>query len=162
MQALAARALTKWQAPGWRSRLARASVVLCVGIATVTVLVRAPRAIETLDGRANEMAALSYDDREFAAGNSIIPDKTLLYMARAQIPPRGTFRVITGPLPINDIRAFTLTAAQGYATYFLMPRRPSASSRWVICLGCDPKAIGTSVHVVWSNDAGSSLLRVGQ
>jgi hypothetical protein len=121
-----------------------------------------PGTITKLGHRADRSASFNYDDREFAAGNSVIPDKLLLYEARALIPSGGTFRVITGSRPIRDASGLTVIFANTFATYFLMPRRPSSTAPWVLCLGCDPGAVGPHVQTIWSDDAGSSLLRLEQ
>jgi hypothetical protein len=143
-------------------KVARFGVVLCVAVSSAIVLVQLPRALVRLDHRANLLESYTYDDREFAAGNSIIPNKQLLYEARALIPSNGTFHVVTGAKPISDASELTRTYAADFATYFLMPRRPSPVSPWVICLGCDVRSIGTNARTVWSDGAGSTLLRVNR
>jgi len=145
-----------------RFRIARVGVVLCVVVSSATVLVQFPRAIARLDRRTDRSESYTYEDREFAAGNSIIPNKQLLYEARALIPPSGTFRVVTGPRPIKDVRDLTRLYAADFARYFLMPRRPAPGSPWVICLGCDVRLIGAKARIIWSDGAGSSLLRVNR
>jgi len=135
-------------------------VLVCVAVAVVTVLVQLPRSMRTLDARAERWPTFSYEDREFGAGNSIIPDKQVLYEARAVIARSARYAVITGDAPIEDAREFTRQFAPDFARFFLMPRRPDQSAPWVICLGCDPARLPEKTQTLWTNGQGSSLLRV--
>jgi hypothetical protein len=145
-----------------RPKPARLGVAVCLAISIGTVCVQLPRAVASLDRRAHRSESFTYEDREFAAGNSIIPDKQLLYEARALIPPSGTYQVATGSARIAGASDLTVPFAGTFSTYFLMPRRPSPTSPWIVCLGCDVKALTASgAHVVWTDGAGSTLLRVG-
>lgn len=140
--------------------VASIGVVACVAMAVVSAAVELPKVVDYLGARARASASLSPSDREFAAGNSVFPDQTLLYEARTRIPRNASYRVLTGPLPIEDATNLTRTRARTFATYFLMPRRPAPRSSWIICLGCDHTRL-PGATVVWDNNAGSSLLRVG-
>jgi hypothetical protein len=141
---------------------ARVGVAACVAISIVTVAVQLPRALVQLGETAGRNASFSYEDREFGAGNSIIPDKQLLYEARALIPPDGTFQVVTRSGSIRDERPLTREFAANFADYFLIPRRPSPTSPWLICLGCDSSNVAGDERVVWTDGAGSMLLERGR
>lgn len=138
---------------------ARAIAGACVAVALGTVAVRYPAVIQKLGDRASRSSSFTFDDRDFAAGNSIIPDKGVLYEARSLIPRTGSYRVVTGAAPISGASYLTRSSAAEFATYFLMPRRPQPDAHWVICLGCDATALSPHVRVVWTDGAGSSLLR---
>jgi hypothetical protein len=118
-------------------------------------------AVSKFGARATGYAALNRDDRAFAVGNSIIPDKQVLYEVRDQPRPEA-FRVVTGPGPITDATALTRSSADDFARYFLMPRRLDPRASLVICLGCAPSALGSRVHRLWTDHAGSSVLVVGR
>ncbi len=119
---------------------------------------RLPFAVVDVDRDTAHLSSLSYEDREFAAGNSVIPNQRLLYEARARIPSSGTYRVVTGAGRIEDASKLTREFAATFATYFLMPRRPRENARWVLCLGCDARTVAPGTRTVWSDGAGSSLL----
>jgi len=142
-----------------RSSLVRGATVLCLAIAMSSVVIQLPWAIRHLDRSAEHSASLNFDDREKAAGNSIFPDTAVLDQAAGWIPRDATYRVATGPLPVKDATGLTLPYAQVFAAYYLLPRRPSPTSPWVICIGCDRSRLGKT-EVVWTDDQGSSLLRV--
>jgi hypothetical protein len=142
-------------------RIARVLTIVCVVVATVAVLVQLPLTVRKRDRRARELAGLTYEDRDFAAGNSVIPaHQQLIFEARAWIPSDGTYRVVEGSLPIEGATELTLRFAPTFITSFLMPRRPSAAAPWVICLGCHVDELGAGVRVVWSDGQGGSLLEV--
>ncbi len=138
----------------------RIATLALLAIMAVTILVQVPRALRTLGDRASRSSSFSYDDRLFATGNGIIPNKDLLYEAAASIPARGSYRFVLGDRPVANAKPLMLYASL-FATYYLMPRRPSPDAHWVLCLGCDPQTLGGHVTTVWSDQQGSSLLRVG-
>ncbi|MGZ4411403.1 MAG: hypothetical protein ACXVY8_04645 [Gaiellaceae bacterium] len=145
--------------PSWRRSSTRVGIAVSLLVIAVTVLVQLPRALKNLGDRATRSSSFTYEDRAFAAGNSIIPDKQLLYEAKAWIPARGSYRVEVGPRPVTG--AMPLTRYAGlFATYYLMPRRPSPDARWALCLGCDPGSLASHVTTLWSDHNGSSLLRI--
>jgi hypothetical protein len=127
----------------------------------MVVLIGFSSAVEKFGARATRYAALNRDDRAFAVGNSIIPDKQVLYEVRYR-PRTEAFRVVTGPGPITDATALTRSSADDFARYFLMPRRVDPHSPLVICLGCIPSDLGLRVHTLWTDHAGSSVLVVGR
>lgn len=137
----------------------RLGVSACVVAAALSGAVGTSRAVRKLSAAATRNASLHFDDREFATGNSIIPDQTVLYMARATIPTSGDYRVITGAEPVKDETNLTRPYASTFATYFLLPRRPSSDARWIICIGCDRAAL-PAADIVWTDNEGSSLLKV--
>jgi len=143
----------------YRRRIARLLTIACLAAASLAVLVQLPLTVRKRDRRTRQFAALSYEDRDFAAGNSVVPDQQLIFEARALIPPTGSYRVVEGSLPIAEATDLTLGFAPTFITSFLMPRRPSDTSPWIICLGCDASGLGPGVRVVWTDGAGGSLLR---
>lgn len=137
-------------------RAARLGVIGCVIVAVVLGVVYLIRAVDDLDSAAARNAAANFDDREFGGGNSIVTDKRVLYQARAVIPEESSYRFLTGS-PVAGDTELTPEFVDQFARYFLMPRRPAADARWVICYGCDRSAL-VPVTVVWDNGAGISIL----
>ena len=145
----------------WPHGIARLAAALCAAVSVAVLLYEVPRAVRDLGRSAGRSAALSYADREIAGGNSILVDQQAAYQARALIPARGTFRVVTGN-GLKQSTPLTLPAVSGWLTYFLMPRRQAPDARWVICYGCDQSRLGGPYHPVWQNtDAGISIGTVG-
>lgn len=138
-------------------RVTRAGVVGCVCIAVVLGLVYFVRAIDRLGETASANAALNYDDREFAGGNSLVVDKRALYQARALIPEDGRYRIVTGP-GVEGANELTEPYIDQFVRYFLMPRRPAADADWILCYGCDPSSLAPTATVVWDGGAGVSIL----
>ena len=141
--------------------LARLGVILCVAVALVFGLVYLVRAVDQLGDDASRNAALNFDDREFAGGNSLVVDKRALYEARALIPEDGTYRVAAGP-GVDGATELTEEYIDQYARSFLMPRRPAADAHWILCYGCELAALGDGHEVVWTNGGGISLVKVGE
>lgn len=139
--------------------MARVGVVGCVVVAVALGLVYFVRAVDRLGETASTNAALNYDDREFAGGNSLVADKRALYQARALIPEDGSYRILTGS-PVAGETELTQQYIDQYARYFLMPRRPVEDARWIICYGCDRSAIGRPTDAAWANGGGISILEV--
>jgi hypothetical protein len=157
---VAARSLQGAWNGGWRANVCQVGVVAAVAVAAGFVVVKVPEAVAKLGRKADRSSSLNYDDREFAAGNDVFPDKRLMYEARALIPPSQTYRVVTGSEPIARAGPLALKYAGTFATYFLMPRRPSPAARWILCFGCDSRALRPRATTVWTASAGSSILRV--
>ena len=145
----------------WPHGIARLGVILCVAVALGYGLVYLVRAVDRLGDDASRNAALNFDDREFAGGNSLVVDKRALYEARAVIPSDGTYRVVAGP-GVEGATDLTEDYIDDYARSFLMPRRQTADAPWVLCYGCERLALGGSARVVWDNGAGISLVKVGE
>ena len=145
----------------WPRGIARLGVILCVAVALVLGLVYFVRAVDRLGDDAQRNAALNFDDREFAGGNSLVVDKRALYEARALIPEDGTYRVVAGPR-VEGATELTEPYIDQFARSFLMPRRPTADAPWVLCYGCERSALGEGAEVVWDNGAGISLVKVGE
>lgn len=137
----------------------RLGVVLCVAMTVALGLVYVVRAVDTLGGDAGRNAAQNFDDREFAGGNSVVVDKNALYEARALIGPDETYRVVAGP-GVEGATELTEPHIEQYARYFLMPRRPAADARWIICYGCDLSQLGDDLEILWRSDAGIALGRL--
>ncbi len=143
----------------WPRGIARLGVVLCVSMATIYGLVYFVRAVDRLGDAAGNNAALNYDDREFAGGNSLVVDKRALYEARALIPEDETYRVVPGP-GVKGASEFTELYIEHYARSFLLPRRMSTDARWILCYGCDVSSLGVGFEIVWRDDVGIVLGRL--
>ena len=142
----------------WPHGFVRFGVALCVAVAVVLGVVYGVRAIDRLGDEAAANATENYDDREIGGGNSIVVDNRVLYEARARIPEDGTYRVLTGPGVVGATE-LTEEYVDQFARSFLMPRRPSADSEWIICYGCNRASLGQA-EVVVDNGGGIALLRV--
>jgi len=140
-------------------RVVRLGVALCVALAAVFGLVYTAQAVERLQEKAQENAALNYDDREFGGGNSLGVDKAAFYEARALIPREARYRLVTGPA-LDTSNPLTKPHIEEYARYFLMPRRPAGDARWIICYGCDRSRLGRRFQVLWQNGSGIAVGRL--
>lgn len=136
----------------------RLGVVLCVLAAVGFGLVYYVRAIDRLGEQARSNAALNYDDRDVGGGNSLIVDKVVLYEARAYIPEDGTYRVVTGP-DVENATELTEPYVDQFVRSFLMPRRPAADARWIICFGCNRAELGRA-DIVWDDHRGIAIARL--
>jgi hypothetical protein len=145
----------------WPLGVARVGVIACVAVAIAFVLVEWTRALDQLDALADKHSAFTYEDREIGAGNSIVADQRAMFEARALIPKNERFWVVTGEGTVGEATSLTIVSIPHFATYFLLPRRPSDSAPWVICYGCDIAALGGNARVVWTNGAGISIVRRG-
>jgi hypothetical protein len=143
----------------WPNGIARSGVILCVAVALVFGLVYFVGAVNRLGDDASRNAALNFDDREFAGGNSLVVDKRALYEARALIPKDGTYRVVAGP-GVEGASELTEPYIDQFARSFLMPRRPADDANWVLCYGCELAALGSGADVVWENGGGIFLVEV--
>jgi hypothetical protein len=139
--------------------IVRLGVVLCVGVALGYGLVYFVKAVDRLGDQASSNSALNFDDREVAGGNALVVSNAPLYEARALIPENETYRVLAGP-NVEGATDLTEEFIDGYARYFLMPRRPSADARWIICYGCDPAALGEGFEVLWQHETGVAIGRL--
>jgi hypothetical protein len=139
--------------------VARLGVVLVTLTTAGFALAYTPRALDRLDDRATRNSSLSYADREIAGGNSILVDQLAAYQARGLIPPDDTYRVVTGA-GLKEKTDLTLPFVDSWFRYFLMPRRPSGSARWVICYGCDTHVLGGRWIESWHDDEGISIGRL--
>ncbi|MER3412550.1 MAG: hypothetical protein C4305_09830 [Thermoleophilia bacterium] len=146
-------------AEAWRVGVARLGVALCVAAAVLVALVYFPRALDCLDAKASENAALNFDDREVGGGNALSVDKDVLYEARALIPPRASYRFFTGPR-LHSSNPLTAPHIGEFARFFLMPRRPDDEARWIICYGCDLGSLGGRFHLLWQGQPGMAVGRL--
>jgi hypothetical protein len=138
----------------------RRVVAVLLSVSAAVAAVYLVKGLAKLDDTAEQNSALSYADREIAGGNSIVIDQDAAYEARALIPPNETFRVRVGP-DLRHATSLTSTYVESWFTYFLMPRRPAADARWVICYGCDRNDLGPSFDERWHDDNGISIGRLG-
>ena len=136
----------------------RVGVLFCVIAVLAAAVTHYPSAISELNSGIAHNAALDYADREFAGGNSVVADQAALYEARSRIPLDGTYRVVTGETQptFSDL---TIPFIFSYATYFLLPRRPSPTGQWVLCYACDATRYPDG-KVVWKDDEGISLIEL--
>jgi hypothetical protein len=141
----------------WPDGTRRLAVVACVAVLLGAVVYHYPGALREAGARADDNAALSYADREFAGGNSVVADQGGLYEARGMIPPDGTYSVSFGPR-VDGWTDLTAPFTPWFARYFLLPRRQVDDAPWVLCYACDP-ADHPGFETVWTGSDGISLLR---
>lgn len=135
------------------------AVAALLAAMAVFVAIYLPRAISSLGDNAGDNAALSYSDREVAGGNGIVVDQAAVYEARGLIPPGAKYRVVTGS-GVKDPTNLTPLFVDAWYRSFMMPRRPAADGRWIICYGCDVAKLGGDYTVVWQDDRGISVGRI--
>jgi hypothetical protein len=141
----------------WPDGTRRLGVVACVTVLVAALVQHYPHAFDEAVDEARGNAALSFEDREFAGGNSVVADQGGLYQARTVIPPDGTYTVSVGE-PVEGWTELTAPFVAWFARYFLLPRRPAADAPWVLCYACDPAA-HPGFETVWAGSDGISLLR---
>ena len=141
----------------WPDGTRRLAVLACVGVIVAALVQQYPDALREAADDATRNASLSYEDREFAGGNSVVADQGGLYQARALIPPDGTYLVSVGQ-PVEGWTELTAPYVPWFARYFLLPRRPAPDARWVLCYACDPAA-HPGFDTVWTGSDGISLMR---
>lgn len=141
----------------WPDGIRRLSVLACVGILCAALVWLYPGAVRDAGRDASRNAALSYADREFAGGNSVVADQGGLYEARGRIPANGTYTVAVGA-PVDGWTELTAPYTPWFARYFLLPRREDANAPWVLCYACDP-AERPGFETVWRGSDGISLLK---
>jgi hypothetical protein len=139
--------------------IARAGVVLCVGLSVTLGAFYLLRALADFEDVASNNSSLSFSDREVAGGNGIVIDQEAVYQAQALIPQNAKYRVVTGS-GLKDMTSLTLPFVDSWYRYFLMPRRPSADARWIVCYGCDVSKLGSPYRVVWHDTDGISIGRL--
>jgi hypothetical protein len=142
----------------WPDGIVRLGVLLVVLTVLVAAAVRYPQQIRAVDAQADANARLSFADRDVAGGNGIFPEQRALYEIIGRIPATASYRVSIGPAR-PDWTPLTSGSAELFLHYWLLPRRPSADGRWLICIGCD-RAEYPGAREVWSGEAGVSLLRL--
>ena len=138
----------------------RVGVLFCVIAVLVAAVTRYPSAISKANDGIAHNAALDYADREVAGGNLVVADQAALYEARSRIPPDGTYRVATGETQ-PTFSELTIPFISFYATYFLLPRRPSETAPWILCYACDASRYPDG-EVVWKDDEGISIIKLPQ
>jgi hypothetical protein len=134
----------------------RLAVLVCVGILVAALVVHYPDAVREADARADANASLSYADREFAGGNSVVADQGGLYWARGLIPEDASYSVSVGA-PVSTWTELTAPFVPWFARSFLLPRRQVDGAPWVICYACDPAA-HPGLETVWTGSDGISIL----
>lgn len=142
-----------------RSDRRKFAVLLAVILATGFGVVYYAKALVHLDDVADANSALSFSDREIAGGNSIIINQQAAYEARALIPPSARYRFHTGSR-LRNATDLTIEHVASWYRYFLMPRRPTADARWIICYGCDVSALPPTYSIRWQDDNGISIGRL--
>lgn len=144
---------------GWPQGVIRTGVVFLVALTTVVVVARLPTVISELEDEAASNSALSFTDREVAAGNGVVADQTAVYVARARIPENEPYHVAVGAGYAGGTE-LTARFVESYYQYFLMPRRPADDASWVICYGCDVAEVEPRAEVVWRGDDDISIVKV--
>lgn len=139
--------------------VARAGVILCLGLSIAFGAIYFPRALSDLGDTASNNSALSFSDREVAGGNGIVNDQEAVYQAKAIIPQSARYRVVTGS-GLRNPTSLTLAFVDSWYRYFLMPRRPDIGARWIICYGCDASKLGRPYAILWQDDDGISIGRL--
>jgi hypothetical protein len=135
-------------------------VKLVVGVVAVCLVALVAtyyvKGLDGLDSRADANAALGYSDRRIARGNSVVLDQEAALEAESLIPRHAKYRVrVSSAVHVDDPLAATF--AESWFRYFLMPRRPAPSGKWIICYRCDTSEVGD--HVVrWRDREGISIL----
>ena len=141
------------------SSFRRLVVCACVVALVGALAVRYPRSFLDANRAARANARLDYVDRQLGGGNSVLPDQSVALEARGRIPPGETFAVQVGPRRPGWPALATQGGVDTYLRYFLLPRRPSETGRWVICLACN-RAAHPDATVVWQDaEEGVSILR---
>jgi hypothetical protein len=139
--------------------VARGGVVLCVGLSIGFGAIYFPRALSQFRDTAANNSALSFSDREVAGGNGVVADQEAVWEAQAIIPRSAKYRVVTGS-GLKNATSLTLSFVDSWYRYFLMPRRPVADARWIICYGCDVSKLGGPYTVLWQDNDGISVGRL--
>lgn len=142
-----------------RAAAARLGVVLVVATSSGVGLVYFAKGLSELGRTARDNGALSYGDREIAGGNGVVVDQEAPYEAQAIIPAGRPYRVLEGP-GLTGATGLTRPFVASWFRYYLMPRRPRADARWIVCYGCDVAALGRPFAVRWSDRAGISIGRL--
>ncbi|HZC28748.1 MAG TPA: hypothetical protein VE269_03330 [Gaiellaceae bacterium] len=142
----------------WRDGPSLAALLLMIATGLVA-LIYWVKGVLDLGDRATANSRLSYADREIAGGNSIILDQDAAYRARALVPPSARYRVVVGSNLINGTE-LTRRFSGDWFRYFLMPIRPGAQARWVVCYGCEPATLGHGYAASWRDDNGISIGRL--
>jgi hypothetical protein len=145
------------------SRRAPLVHLIAVAVTIVTAVIAVVywvKAVSHLGDTAGDNSRLSYADREIAGGNSVVVDQEAAYRARALIPRRSRYRVVTGSALVNAT-PLTYSFVADWFRYFLMPVRPGADARWVVCYGCDRARLGSRYVIRWHDGNGISIGVVG-
>jgi hypothetical protein len=138
----------------------RVGALVVVALALGFCAVYFVKSLDHADAQATANSSLSYADREVAGGNSIIVDQNAAYEARALIPTTSTYRVVTGGT-VKDATTLTAPFVDAWFRYFLVPRRPAADARWIICYACDVSKLGGPYTVRWQDTSGISIGQLG-
>jgi hypothetical protein len=140
----------------WPDGMRRLGVIACVGVLLVALAFQYPDALRDADAEADKNAMLSYADREFAGGNSVVADQGGLYEARGRIPSDGSYSMSVGQ-PVDGWTDLTAPFVSWFARYFLLPRRQLEGAPWVLCYACDPRE-HPGYETVYTGSDGISLL----
>jgi len=135
----------------------RAAIALTLLATLIVSAIYYAKSLARLDDRADANSELSFSDRLVAGGNSVVVNQEAATEADALIPRTETFRVRVGPR-LRNAQALTSVYVESWYRYFLLPRRPAADARWIICYGCDTSELGNYV-VRWHDTNGISIGR---
>ncbi|MBA3333972.1 MAG: hypothetical protein H0U30_08275 [Actinobacteria bacterium] len=118
----------------------RVGVVLCVGAAAISGVLKFDDTLGVYDSAADRNHAFDYRERVYpepvvAGSGKVFED------ARLSMPADASYRVVRG-------RRYAETGYSYWAQYFLngflLPRRQTSSeeARWIFCFGCDAATLG--------------------
>ncbi len=156
MRVLAHLRVVRDRSPGLR----RLVVCSCVALTLAALVVRYPQSFADANETARANAGLDLLDLQLGAGSSVLPDQSVAIEARGRIPPDGTFTVSVGE-PLDGWPELTTPGiVDTYMRYFLLPRRPAAGARWIVCLNCDRSAYPDAKAVWDDSEQGLAILEM--
>jgi hypothetical protein len=150
------------------NRFVRIGVMISVGSVGLLGALGFGYAFVELDARSHRNAALSRLDLVYgfeAATPRSRSHRRVIETARATMPSDATYRVVVGPAwkPLWEVDwqgAVGRDVEVDFLRYFLLPRRESESGRWVFCLACERRLLGTSFRSLASTRDGFAFGRV--
>ena len=142
--------------PTLRDRVRRISVFACVAAAVLLGATRLQSVLGLYDYRADRNASLGYLERLYG-DEGVVGSRHVVEDGASRMPEDVSYRVIVGP-HMTGVDRFTPLIAADFLRYFLFPRRQveSGSARWILCYGCDVKALGPRFRVL--SDGGNGIL----
>jgi hypothetical protein len=150
------------------NRVVRIGVLISVGTVGILGALGFGYAFVELDARSHRNAALSRLDLVYgfeAATPRSRSHRRVIEVARATMPADATYRAVVGPgwKPLWEVDwqgAGSRDIEVDFLRYFLLPRRESDSGRWVFCLACERRLLGTSFRTLASSPDGFAFGRV--
>jgi hypothetical protein len=136
----------------------RAGVVACVGLTSITAVVKLDDALGVYDMRADTQSAWSYEQRTgLLAGPS--EHEEVVEEARLRMPRGATYKIVLGPRV--NARA-TPSYTRHMLPWLMLPRRQtrSPSAEWMFCFGCRREMLGERFVVLARTSDGLLFGRV--